>query len=161
MKVLSFLNKHLEELLCAVLLAAATVVIFLQIVFRVTGLPLSWTEELGRYMFIWLIYMGSASAIRKRKHITVDLLDLFLKERGKFVLDIISNVIFMIFVALLTYYGTIVMVRNITMLSPAMRLSMSIPYSSIALGSVLMFIRLIQDTITRFHERREALKLHG
>ncbi len=82
MKIVSFIDKHLEEVLCAVLLAVMTIVIFLQIVLRLLGLPLSWTEEIGRYMFIWLIYIGCASAIRKRKHISVELLDLFLKERG-------------------------------------------------------------------------------
>lgn len=160
MKILSFLNKHLEEALCIVLLTAATIVIFLQIIFRLTGLPLSWTEELGRYMFIWLIYMGSASAIRKRKHITVDLLDLFFKERGRFVLDIIANIIFMIFVAILAYFGFSVVARVSTQLSPAMRISMAIPYSSVLIGSALMLIRLIQDTIARFCERKEELNSH-
>lgn len=160
MKVLSFLNKHLEEALCAVLLSVMTIVIFMQIVCRVFGLPLSWTEEIGRYMFIWLIYIGCASAIRKRKHICVELLDLVLKERGRFVLSIISNVIFLIFVGILTYYGFFVVQRVASQLSPAIRMPMSIPYASVLVGSALMFIRLIQDTIARFKERREELNNH-
>lgn len=160
MKVLSFLNKHLEEALCAVLLSVTTIVIFMQIVCRVFGLPLSWTEEIGRYMFIWLIYIGCASAIRKRKHICVELLDLVLKERGRFVLSIISNVIFLIFVGILTYYGFFVVQRVASQLSPAIRMPMSIPYASVLVGSALMFIRLIQDTIARFKERREELNNH-
>ncbi|WP_293007700.1 MULTISPECIES: TRAP transporter small permease [unclassified Oscillibacter] len=160
MKIVSFLDKHLEEVLLAILLSVMTLMIFMQIVFRVFGWPLSWTEELGRYMFIWMIYLGAASAIRKRKHISVELLDLFLKDNGKFVLNIISNVIFMIFAAILTYYSIPVVQRVAAQLSPAVRLSMAIPYSSVLVGSALMLIRLIQDTIARFRERKEAVGSH-
>lgn len=160
MKIVSFLDKHLEEVLLAILLSVMTLMIFMQIVFRVFGWPLSWTEELGRYMFIWMIYLGAASAIRKRKHISVELLDLFLKDHGKFVLNIISNVIFMIFAAILTYYSIPVVQRVAAQLSPAVRLSMAIPYSSVLVGSALMLIRLIQDTIARFRERKEAVGSH-
>ena len=157
MKIVSFIGKHLEEVLCAVLLAVMTIVIFLQIVLRLLGLPLSWTEEIGRYMFIWLIYIGCASAIRKRKHISVELLDLFLKERGKFVLNIISNVVFLIFAVILTYYSFSVVQRVSTQLSPAIRMPMSIPYSSVLVGGALMVVRLIQDTIARFKERKKEI----
>ncbi len=157
MKIVSFIDKHLEEVLCAVLLAVMTIVIFLQIVLRLLGLPLSWTEEIGRYMFIWLIYIGCASAIRKRKHISVELLDLFLKERGKFVLNIISNVVFLIFAVILTYYSFSVVQRVSTQLSPAIRMPMSIPYSSVLVGGALMVVRLIQDTIARFKERKKEI----
>ena len=157
MKILTFIDRHLEEMLCAVLLSAMTIVIFMQIVFRVFGLPLSWTEEIGRYMFIWLIYIGCASAIRNRKHICVELMDLVLKDRGRFVLSIISNVIFLIFAGILTYYGFFVVQRVSAQLSPAIRMPMSIPYASVLVGSALMFIRLIQDTIARFKERKEEL----
>ncbi|WP_312280881.1 TRAP transporter small permease [Oscillibacter sp.] len=160
MKIVSFLDKHLEEVLLAILLSVMTLMIFMQIVFRVFGWPLSWTEELGRYMFIWMIYLGAASAIRKRKHISVELLDLFFKDNGKFVLNIISNVIFMIFAAILTYYSIPVVQRVAAQLSPAVRLSMAIPYSSVLVGSALMLIRLIQDTIARFRERKEAVGSH-
>lgn len=160
MKIVSFLDKHLEEVLLAILLSVMTLMIFMQIVFRVFGWPLSWTEELGRYMFIWMIYLGAASAIRKRKHISVELLDLFLKDNGKFVLNIISNVIFMIFAAILSYYSIPVVQRVAAQLSPAVRLSMAIPYSSVLVGSALMLIRLIQDTIARFRERKEAVGSH-
>ena len=157
MKILTFIDRHLEEMLCAVLLSAMTIVIFMQIVFRVFGLPLSWTEEIGRYMFIWLIYIGCASAIRNRKHICVELMDLVVKDRGRFVLSIISNVIFLIFAGILTYYGFFVVQRVSAQLSPAIRMPMSIPYASVLVGSALMFIRLIQDTIARFKERKEEL----
>ena len=68
MKILHFLDKNAEKVLCSALLGISCIVLFLQIVFRVAGSPLPWSEELGRYMFIWLIYIGSSAAIREASY---------------------------------------------------------------------------------------------
>ncbi len=155
MKIVLFIDKYLEEMLCAALLGIMTIVIFLQIIFRVVDFPLSWTEEVGRYMFIWLIYIGAAGAVRKRKHISVDILDLVLKEKGQFILSIISNLIFLAFSVILFINSVPVVERVLTQLSPAIRMPMSIPYTSILVGSALLVLRLIQDTIARIREYKE------
>ena len=82
---------------------------------------------------------------------------LVLKERGRFVLSIISNIVFLVFAIVLAYYSVAVVQRVSSQLSPAVRMPMSIPYSSVLVGSVLMVFRLVQDTIARFKERKEAL----
>ena len=58
MKVLRFLDENIEKILCVVLLAAMSILIVVQVFFRYAlNNSLSWTEELARYMFIWLIYI--------------------------------------------------------------------------------------------------------
>lgn len=126
------------------------VVIFLQIVFRFFGMPLAWTEELGRYMFIWLIYTSSAMAVKLRSHIKVDVLKVVFKRKGNFVLDMISNVVFFLFASTFTYYAIRAVIRIgavYPQTSTAMHIPMWIPYASILVGCALMAIRLIQDTV--------------
>ena len=161
MKVLHLLDKNAERILCSILLGGSGIVIFLQIALRIAGLPLAWTEEIARYMFIWLTYIGCSAAIHERRHISVDLIDLFLKERGKFIISIFGNVVFLMFAIILAYYGFLVTQRVSNQISPAAQLPMSIPYASICISGGLMVIRLIQDTILRFRERKEALKSCG
>ena len=59
MKILKFLDDHLEEMICVVVLAAMTVVIFIQIIIRAISsfvtIPMAWTEEIGRYLFIYAV----------------------------------------------------------------------------------------------------------
>ena len=80
MKTLKFLDDHLEEIICVVVLMAMTVVIFIQIVIRGLSsfiqLPMAWSEEIGRYLFIYAVYVGAAYATHKRAHQKVDLLPL-------------------------------------------------------------------------------------
>lgn len=150
MKALRFVDKHLEELIASIFLAAMTIVIALQIIFRFTGAPLSWTEELARYMFIWLIYISCSYAVRTRSHIKVDMLTLFFKKRGNLVLSLLSDLAFLIFSVIITYYGTIV-VHKLAVVNPqysaAMNMPMWIPYLSFALGMGLASIRLVQDMV--------------
>jgi len=57
----------------AVLLAAIVCITFLQVVLRyVFGNPLSWGEELARYIFVWITFLGAAVAYARDTHIRVD-----------------------------------------------------------------------------------------
>ena len=112
MKILHFLDKNAEKVLCSALLGISCIVLFLQIVFRVAGSPLPWSEELGRYMFIWLIYIGSSAAIRERRHISLDLIDLFTGSRVQLIIRIFDNLVFFVFGVILAYYGWLVTLRG-------------------------------------------------
>lgn len=160
MKVIHWLDKHFEESISAALLAVMSVVILLQIILKWFHMPLSWSEEMARYMFIWLIYISSAYAVRKRSHIKVEIVSLFLKEKGNFVLDIIADISFLIFASVIAYFGWIATYKiafiNVQH-SPSMHINMGWAYMSFALGCTLMTIRIVQDLILRTREYK-ALK---
>src|SRR5881296_1685975 len=76
---------RLEETLIALLMAAATVIIFLAVVQRyATGVPafyayartwdFTWAQELCIYMFIWMAKFGAAYGVRTGIHVGVDVL---------------------------------------------------------------------------------------
>ena len=78
---------HLEEWLIAVLMGAATLLIFVAVVHRYTaGLPipgvqdallridLSWAQELCIYMFVWMAKFGAAYGVRTGIHVGVDVM---------------------------------------------------------------------------------------
>jgi TRAP-type C4-dicarboxylate transport system permease small subunit len=58
-----------------VLVSALTAVTFAQVVTRyVLNDPLIWSEELARYLFVWVSMIGAALAIREGGHFGLDLL---------------------------------------------------------------------------------------
>lgn len=156
MKVLYFLDKNAEKILCSALLGISCIVLFLQIVFRVLGAPLPWSEELGRYMFIWLIYVGASAAIRERRHISLDLIDLFVGPKVQFIIRLFDNLVFLVFAAILAYFGYLVTLRASTQVSAAMRMNMGISYASICVSGALMVLRLIQDTVRLIQEYKKG-----
>jgi TRAP-type C4-dicarboxylate transport system permease small subunit len=67
----AFFNKYLSMLIAAAF-ALMTVLIFAQVLCRyVLQAPLSWSEELARYIFIWLTFFGASVAFYERTHINV------------------------------------------------------------------------------------------
>ena len=72
-KILKFLNDYLEETICIILMSVMTIIIFIQVIMRyVMHNSLSWSEELARYCFIWLIYIGVAYGCKLMNHIKID-----------------------------------------------------------------------------------------
>jgi TRAP-type C4-dicarboxylate transport system permease small subunit len=62
------------EWILALLFGAAIVIIGAQVVFRyVLNSSLSWPEEIARYLFTWMIFLGAALALRDKTHIAVTL----------------------------------------------------------------------------------------
>ena len=78
---------RLEEVLITVLMAAATLIIFVAVVHRyAAGMPipglqdallridLSWAQELCIYMFVWMAKFGAAYGVRTGIHVGVDVM---------------------------------------------------------------------------------------
>lgn len=55
---------RLTDGVCAVAAAGIVLVVLAQVVSRLLGAPVSWSEELTRALFIWMIFIGLASSMR-------------------------------------------------------------------------------------------------
>lgn len=145
----------IEKYLTAILFAVMCVVLLLQIVFRVAKSPLSWSEEIARYLFVWIIYLASSRAMATEKHLTVDILPLLLKGRAKVILHMISTLLTLAFFAGMLYAGSLVLPNLLvkTQFSPANHINMFFVYLAPTVGAVLMTIRALEILI------RDARKL--
>jgi len=56
---------RLTDGVCAVAAAGIVLVVLAQVVSRLLGAPISWSEELTRALFIWMIFIGLASSMRR------------------------------------------------------------------------------------------------
>lgn len=73
MKLLKLLNGNLERYLMLVLLVGMTLVLGLQIVFRfVVRDPLTWSEELARFMFIWSTFLSIGFCLKEGISLKID-----------------------------------------------------------------------------------------
>jgi len=158
MKILKFLDDHLEEVICVVVLAAMTLVTFIQIIIRAIStfvtIPMAWTEEIGRYLFIYAVYIGAAYATHKRAHQKVDILPILCGNNGKLIFNLISDIGVFAFAAVMTIFSWQV-VQNVAFTfaqkAPATKLNMGFAYAGPALGMVLCTFRSLENIV--FHIR--------
>ena len=89
------LNNHFEEYLLVLLMVAEVIIVFAQVITRfILKSPLAWSEEIARYMFIWLVWIGAAYATKENKNIKIDLLSSKFTGAMKVFADIFVAVLF-------------------------------------------------------------------
>ena len=148
-----FLQKYdkFEEYLLIGSLVFNVLLIFSQILMRtIFNYSLSWTEELSRYIFIWQTWLGTSIALKYKQHIRVEILiNIFKKAKNKKILEISVNLIWIAFNIFLLYAGTLLcksmIARNV--LSSGMRIPLVFVYSCLPISSLIVLIRLINDSI--------------
>jgi C4-dicarboxylate transporter DctQ subunit len=100
---------RLLTLIASLLVAATVSLTFLQVVLRyIFNSPLTWVEEVGRYLFIWITFLGAAVAFARDTHIRVDaVIGLFGKKvaRGG---DLLRRLVEAAAMAMLLYSGILV-----------------------------------------------------
>lgn len=160
MKILRWLDRHTEEVLLVLFSAIMVAVIFLQVVMRQFDSSLSWSEELARYSFIWLVYIGISYGVKKDRHIKVDVLLLMLKNKGKIILTIIANLLFMVFAIFVIRYGFDIASQLLAFgqKSPANQIPMGLIYLAAPVGMGLTLIRLVQNLIKQIKALKHEMQ---
>ena len=96
--------RNVNDAVVVVLFLAMTITVIIQVFFRfVIQSPLRWTEELARYLMIWLVLMASAIAMRNRSHLQVDVLTSALPQKPKRILTAIVDLLTIVFLCIMTY----------------------------------------------------------
>lgn len=149
-KIFQFLERHLEEIICVVLMSAIALVLGLQVFMRYCmQSSLGWSEEFSRYCFVWLVFMGISYGAREMKHITIDaFLYLFPKFMRHYVI-ILGQVLFLVFAVWIVYlaWGFVQKQFMIKILSSSMRIPMWIVYLAPVVGFTLTSLRVVQQII--------------
>jgi TRAP-type C4-dicarboxylate transport system permease small subunit len=133
-----------EAAVLILLLSLMTVVVFLQVVFRyVLTQPLTWSEELARYLFVWLSVLGAALGTQKSGHFGLDFFYRLLPEGGKRLSRIISLMLIGAVVLVILIQGIVLVQKTRFQESPAMLISMAWPYAALPIGAGLMAFHLL------------------
>lgn len=108
-----------------------------------------WTEEISRYIFIWISYLAVSVAIRKRSSIRVDIIYDHLPKRWQNISWIVVECLFFCLTATIAWYGWEQIERLLTFpqYTTALRIPFLIPYLILPIGFGLMCLRLIQNLI--------------
>ena len=106
MKILFDLYHRLLIWLLVGTVAILIVPVTLQILSRFTGLIPSyiWTEELARFMFIWMVMIGAMIGVREGTHFEVDVLPK-LGVRADALVRIVSHVFVLVFALVFIWWG--------------------------------------------------------
>jgi len=126
------------EIVLGSLLLGMVIVIFLQIIFRyLLKSSLPWSEELARYFQVWLTFIGSAYAIRKKSHISLSGITDRLPNRIKMRCSCIVDICVLAFIIVILIQGIKIVGIITYQTSPSMGIPMKYIYIAIPASAVL------------------------
>jgi len=129
------------EGLCALLLAAMVVLLFIQVVGRyVFEDPPDWTEELARAVFIYLTFVGGALAIIRNAHLRIESFHDRLTPRTKIALDIVLALVGIVFLGVTLYYSIDLLGRLSHQPMTSVPISKAFMFAAVPIGCALMLI---------------------
>ena len=106
MRKLTDAYSRLLDVLLGISVAALIVPVTIQIIARYTALIPAWiwTEEMARFLFIWMVMLGAMIGVREGTHFEVDVWPQ-LSDRGNALLRIVTYVFILVFACVFVWYG--------------------------------------------------------
>ena len=140
-----------------VLMGLMTLTVVFQVLFRyLMKNPLIWTEELSRYLMIWMSFVAASSILREWDTIQVDLIIGKLSSRLQFIFKIFTKFMVFSFCVLIFVISARIFPKvSVHQKTPAMQISMLIPQSGVIIGMFLMTMQTMSSILLDFINREK------
>ncbi len=163
MKLIKWLDEHLEETLLIILLVVIACVMMLQVIVRkMPGIPsLTWAEEFCRFCWIWSVFISLPYTIRIDSMLRVSaMLDMLPRGARKY-MNVAVDVITMLSMGMLACYSVPVITKiyNGGEVSPAMLWPMWAIYSIMLLGFAAAALRGLQMIFLHLSDKHVLLTM--
>lgn len=116
----------------------------------IIGTPSSFTDELARYLMIWVGVLGAAYISGRRMHVAIDLLPAKLNKEGQVKLKIFINSIIILFCFFALVGGGFRLVYitfTLEQYSPALQIPLSVVYLVIPISGILIIYYKFSDIL--------------
>ena len=157
MRMLRLVWSYAAETVVVVLMAIMVATLAVQVFFRfVIGDPLSWTEELARYAFVWITFLGAAVAYRHRAHIVVDIMLHLVPTRARAPLAWVVEGLVAVTLVILIREGLRMVETTSNVRATMLQIPMSYIYAAIPVSAALMLVYQIERLVGVLRSRRPA-----
>jgi C4-dicarboxylate transporter DctQ subunit len=148
-----FLSRMVEGLIilsASVILTIVTIEVGLRYIF---GHSLIFTEELSRYLMVWIVFLGGAIAIRDGSHIKINVFVIRLNTKIRQILQTVAHALTLAFLVVITIEGIRILPRQLYQMCITIDISLFYFYLAIPTGSILMIIFLLPYIKKSFSEK--------
>jgi len=134
---------------CA-LVVALLVDVSLGALTRSLGDPLIWTDELARFLMVWLAVAGWIIASRKRLHVRIRYFHDLLPARAHRSVELAIQLAMALFGALIVVYGTGLVAKNRDLEATTLPIAMAWMYVPLLPAGAVTFVQAIRELVTAF-----------
>lgn len=140
--------RNAEEIIACSALVLMTVIGIVAVGMRyLANAPLAWADEINRYLFIWMSYLGAVVATKHKAHIRLEVIDLLLPGRAGTVLRLFMHLIMLIALVYIVVNGLEVVRSSWGFPTALLQISTGFIYLSVPVSATLMAGYLTRDLI--------------
>lgn len=148
-KGLRVLIRIIEDVIPAVMLAVMTGTIAVAVFSRyVLDRPIDFANELATVLFIWVVFLTSAGAARRREHVNITLLEDSLRGRAYHMHRLAVDVVGLLVVVSLGYLG-VTFLETVHRVFYTIGIGWEWAFSALPIGMLLMGYHLTRDGIAQ------------
>ncbi len=137
-------------LLTLVLCVDVFVAVVLRYVFHTS---LGFYDELARFVFVWMSFLGAASGVKRHGHFGVSLVLKRFPGRLRQAVEIFNTLGMMLFAGILIVKGLTMVRLTVRQLSPAMEIPVSYLYAPVPISGALMILYLLPHLVRQLRGR--------
>ncbi|MEQ9245870.1 MAG: TRAP transporter small permease, partial [Nitratireductor sp.] len=108
-----------------------------------TNFSITWSEEVARYLMIWMTFIGAGLALRTGGHVAVGNFQEMLGPNGQRAIRVLILCLLLAFFSIMIWMGLNYMDRARFQLTPATRVSFSYIYAAMPIGFGLLIVHLL------------------
>ena len=142
-------NKIIEKFLVLILLGMVLNVIWQVFTRFFTSSPSAFTNELARYLMIWLVILGAAYISGKQEHVAIDFFVKKLNNSLRRFIDrfvLLSILSFAFFVMIIGGINLVYITLKLEQYSPSLQIPLALVYSIIPIsGLLIIFYKVTQE----------------
>jgi TRAP-type C4-dicarboxylate transport system permease small subunit len=156
---LSKLDRNLERWALLIFYSMLVITMAVEVLRReVFSYSSVWGEEIVRYSFIYLVWIGAAAAVRERAHIRIDVIFEFCSARVKALIYLFGDLVTLVVACFALYYSweSLMVTLKYGSVSHGLRLPMAWFLSAVPIGFTLLLYRLAQSIFRDLSDMRHG-----
>ena len=143
------------EVILVVILTSMVSLVFGNVVARyIFNSAITWAEEVARFLFVWLTFVGASFGLMKGLHLGMDIMVARLKPHTRSIVEVVNGIITLTFLGVWIVGGVHLIRANLDYMSPATGFSMGLVYMIGPFAAVLMSV----ETVSRLAVAIKALR---
>ncbi len=144
-----------EENLAALCMAGLLATLAAQVITRyLLNDPFAWTEEVSRYLYVYIVFLGSSVAVSDRSHVAIGFIVGALPRPVQWAVSFAINLLILFVLANLVWWGWVATVRQWTVPLMVLDIPYAWVYGIVPVIAALMTIR----TLIVMHEDWQDLR---
>lgn len=151
--LIKFENKivKIEEIALFVILMGIVVNLFLQVIFRFfINVPLDFTDEISRILFMWLIFLGASRGVYVSQHFLVSIVfnkfPIFMQK----ILEVVIDLMVIVFLLILAWVSLDSAIFGSIQKLPVLKVPVSIQTIAMPVGLALMALHTVMLIVRRW-----------